>query len=332
MDFLFSFDNFVNEAYMTSHGALRKDERVENLKSVTINPAQTRAIRDLGLEPFEVKQQIIALIKDRFSKETDAIIDREFGEGSRVTPVMAAKLTIDGKSDYITMAVTSGIYKKDKVTKEMVKVGEKNFVGEKIYYTIVDNNITTLLVFPWGIPDTEIRKQVEEHHERTENPKRVYVTPFSDNLVLDLEIVDGKVVEKQRATDNSFFIDYTKEQQWMIAPGRKLKVFIPFAKDFVEVEILSLENPSVRKVAGREPIVSWHNEEDKTFEIIVQFEWQDEKTQVSKQMKLKKKLAKNDTVFLPIGQNEEMIRCKITGHVIDSRRPDPVNLKFIALK
>lgn len=320
MEFIKNYSDYITEAYMTQHGDQRVGERIASLENIELIPAQSKAIRAMGLQPADIKQQIVDQIKIAFNKRLEEILRIDFPAGARVVPVIAAQLYIDGISDFIRLFVTSGVYKWTKDGKQ-TKVADKTYPGEKVYFSIIDNNIATVLVYDYMFSDREIQDKVTDHFTRKGNDKPVRVSPLTDDMILKLEIVDGEVVPMQKK--NSSFVDYTVDQQWAIAPGRKMMVYIPFAKDFVEATIEKLENPELSMNQSKEP--KWKERE---FQIAVTIQHN------GKPMKIKKKLWIDDVIFLPIGENEEMVRCKIVapGSVFDSRAKNPMNIKFRAVK
>lgn len=308
---------------MSRHGDLRVEERIMNLNTIELRADQSREIRALGLSVADVKEQIIAIVKERFNQRLEEVLATDYPMGVRGVPAIALKLTIGGLTEYVTLVVTSGIYKRDRETGKEVRVGDKTFAGEMIYFSVTDNKVATVVVYDHNKTSLDIQREMEEHFVRKGQPKPVKVLEFSKDKIIELEIKDGQVVKKQRALASNL-VDYSKDQQWQIAPGRKIQVWIPFAKDFVDAEIEKLENPIYSPT--KEELI-WSGTE-RTFVLTVKINHN------GREMKISKKLWIDDVVYLPIGENDEMIRCKIVspGYIFDKRQANPVSIKFRALQ
>lgn len=322
MEFIKSYVDFVNEAYMSKHGNLRVEERIMSLNNIQLSPDQVREIKAMGLEPTAIKDQLISAVKDAFNKRLDAVLATDYPDGVRGVPAIALKLTISGITEYVKLVVTSGIYHRNRKTKEEERVGEKTFAGELVYFSVTDNKIATVMVYDHTKTTRDIKLEMEDHFARKGNEKSVTVFEFKDDNVLELEIVDGEVVKRQRGVGS--FIDYAKDQQWQLAPGRQLKVWIPFAKDFVDATIERIENPGYSET--KQELIWAAGEKNITIAIKI--------THNDREMKINKKLWIDDIVYLPIGESDEMIRCKIVspGYIFDKRQANPVSIKFRALQ
>ena len=97
-------------------------------------------------------------------------------------------------------------------------------------------------------------------------------------------------------------------QQYILSPGRKLKVWIPFKQEFVEVKIIEILNEETFK-------------DDRFIKLSILS---------ADNTKLVKTLKPGDTVELPIGANNTWVTTKISDslYIYDKRLEYPISLNI----
>ena len=315
---------------MSNYSRERYEERVGNIGDVRISGELQRSLRADGIDFKDIKDQVIELIVEKLDKRLQNILRGQYSNLTFAVPVLAAKLWVGNSSDYIKIVTKSTVYKKvnGKYARdengELIAMSERSHIGEKFYMPIVNDYIETLLLYPIGLTDDEIEASFEEHGLRKNKNERLRVQPLTTDHILNLEVVDGRVKEKTFSSDSN--VDYTVDQQWAIAVGRKLKFFSKMTNDFVEATVVELIEPTVKQVkdANKKTNVIWLGAEKQVRA----------KLDTGKSMPTVKTFKVDDIVYLPIGTDDAMIKCKIVSptYIIDERSNNPVNLKFRALK
>lgn len=315
---------------MSNYSRERYEERVGNIGDVRISGELQRSLRADGIDFKDIKDQVIELIVEKLDKRLQNILRGQYSNLTFAVPVLAAKLWVGNSSDYIKIVTKSTVYKKvnGKYVRdengELIAMSERSHIGEKFYMPIVNDYIETLLLYPIGLTDDEIEASFEEHGLRKNKNERLRVQPLTTDHILNLEVVDGRVKEKTFSSDSN--VDYTVDQQWAIAVGRKLKFFSKMTNDFVEATVVELIEPTVKQVkdANKKTNVIWLGAEKQVRA----------KLDTGKSMPTVKTFKVDDIVYLPIGTDDAMIKCKIVSptYIIDERSNNPVNLKFRALK
>ncbi len=315
---------------MSNYSRERYEERVGNIGDVRISGELQRSLRADGIDFKDIKDQVIELIVEKLDKRLQNILRGQYSNLTFAVPVLAAKLWVGNSSDYIKIVTKSTVYKKvnGKYVRdengELIAMSERSHIGEKFYMPIVNDYIETLLLYPIGLTDDEIEASFEEHGLRKNKNERLRVQPLTADHILNLEVVDGRVKEKTFSSDSN--VDYTVDQQWAIAVGRKLKFFSKMTNDFVEATVVELIEPTVKQVkdANKKTNVIWLGAEKQVRA----------KLDTGKSMPTVKTFKVDDIVYLPIGTDDAMIKCKIVSptYIIDERSNNPVNLKFRALK
>ena len=315
---------------MSDYSRERYEERVGNIGDVRISGELQRSLRADGIDFKDIKDQVIELIVEKLDKRLQNILRGQYSNLTFAVPVLAAKLWVGNSSDYIKIVTKSTVYKKvnGKYARdengELIAMSERSHIGEKFYMPIVNDYIETLLLYPIGLTDDEIEASFEEHGLRKNKNERLRVQPLTADHILNLEVVDGRVKEKTFSSDSN--VDYTVDQQWAIAVGRKLKFFSKMTNDFVEATVVELIEPTVKQVkdANKKTNVIWLGAEKQVRA----------KLDTGKSMPTVKTFKVDDIVYLPIGTDDAMIKCKIVSptYIIDERSNNPVNLKFRALK
>ena len=330
MQYIKGYTEYLNEAYMSNYSRERYEERVGNIGDVRISGELQRSLRADGIDFKDIKDQVIELIVEKLDKRLQNILRGQYSNLTFAVPVLAAKLWVGNSSDYIKIVTKSTVYKKvnGKYVRdengELIAMSERSHIGEKFYMPIVNDYIETLLLYPIGLTDDEIEASFEEHGLRKNKNERLRVQPLTTDHILNLEVVDGRVKEKTFSSDSN--VDYTVDQQWAIAVGRKLKFFSKMTNDFVEATVVELIEPTVKQVkdANKKTNVIWLGAEKQVRA----------KLDTGKSMPTVKTFKVDDIVYLPIGTDDAMIKCKIVSptYIIDERSNNPVNLKFRALK
>lgn len=330
MQYIKGYAAYLNEAYMSDYSRERYEERVGNIGDVRISGELQRSLRADGIDFNAIKDQIIELIVEKLDKRLQNILRGQYSNLTFAVPVLAAKLWVGNSSDYIKIITKSIVYKKTNgkyvrdENGELIPVSERIHIGEKFYMPIVNDYIETLLLYPIGLTDDQIEASFEEHGLRKNKNERLRVQPLKEEHILNLEIVDGQVKEKKFAGDSN--VDYTIDQQWAVAVGRKLKFFSKISNDFVDSTIVELIEPTIKKTndANKKTNVIWLGPE-KLVKV---------KLDTGKSMPTIKTFKVDDIVYLPIGTDDTMIKCKIVSptYIIDERSNNPVNLKFRAIQ
>lgn len=315
---------------MSDYSRERYEERVGNIGDVRISGELQRSLRADGIDFKDIKDQVIELIVEKLDKRLQNILRGQYSNLTFAVPVLAAKLWVGNSSDYIKIVTKSTVYKKvnGKYARdengELIAMSERSHIGEKFYMPIVNDYIETLLLYPIGLTDDEIEASFEEHGLRKNKNERLRVQPLTADHILNLEVVDGRVKEKTFSSDSN--VDYTVDQQWAIAVGRKLKFFSKMTNDFVEATVVELIEPTIKQVkdANKKTNVIWLGAEKQVRA----------KLDTGKSMPTVKTFKVDDIVYLPIGTDDAMIKCKIVSptYIIDERSNNPVNLKFRALQ
>lgn len=330
MQYIKGYTAYLNEAYMSDYSRERYEERVGNIGDVRISGELQRSLRADGIDFKDIKDQVIELIVEKLDKRLQNILRGQYSNLTFAVPVLAAKLWVGNSSDYIKIVTKSTVYKKvnGKYVRdengELIPISERSHIGEKFYMPIVNDYIETLLLYPIDLTDDEIEASFEEHGVRKNKNEKLIVHSLKAEHILNLEVVDGRVKEKTFSSDSN--VDYTVDQQWAISVGRKLKFFSKMTNDFIEATVVELIEPTVKSVKdpNKKTSVIWLGAEK-----LVRA-----KLDTGKSMPTVKTFKVDDIVYLPIGTDDAMIKCKIVSptYIIDERSNNPVNLKFRALK
>jgi hypothetical protein len=330
VQYIKGYTAYLNEAYMSDYSRERYEERVGNIGDVRISGELQRSLRADGIDFKDIKDQVIELIVEKLDKRLQNILRGQYSNLTFAVPVLAAKLWVGNSSDYIKIVTKSTVYKKvnGKYVRdengELIPISERSHIGEKFYMPIVNDYIETLLLYPIDLTDDEIEASFEEHGVRKNKNEKLIVHSLKAEHILNLEVVDGRVKEKTFSSDSN--VDYTVDQQWAISVGRKLKFFSKMTNDFIEATVVELIEPTVKSVKdpNKKTSVIWLGAEK-----LVRA-----KLDTGKSMPTVKTFKVDDIVYLPIGTDDAMIKCKIVSptYIIDERSNNPVNLKFRALK
>lgn len=316
---------------MSDYSRARYEERVGNIGDVRVSPDLLKDLRADGINFNEIKDQLIKFIADELDNKLKSILGRKFGELTFAVPVLAVKLWAGNNSDFVKIFTKSNIYKKDRTGKyvrdengELIQVDERIHSGEKFYMPIQRDYIETLVLYPMSMTDDQIAASFEEHGLRKNKNERLRVMPLDESHILNLEIVDGIVKEKNMKSDST--VDYSIEQQWAVTVGRKLKIFSKVSGEFIEGTITELVEPTVKSVrdGDKKTKVVWLGP-DRLIKV---------KLDTGKALPTIKTFREEDIIYLPIGENNEMIKCKVVAptYIIDERSNNPVNLKFKAIQ
>ena len=147
---------------------------------------------------------------------------------------------IKGKSEFpIEMTVTSVDVKKDG------RVVEKTYEGKKLVVIVADNDVVTIMSKDGT--ESEIARSVEEHDDRKARSAKVLAFD-SEPYVIELTS-DGTLEEYTTRTGSSNTL--TKgEKEYALAPGRQLKVYLPFMGGMAKAEVIEVLNRNQVRADG----------------------------------------------------------------------------------
>jgi hypothetical protein len=271
----------------------------------------------------------MSAIKDVFYKETDKIERRDF-VGAKGIPAGVFKIKVGSAESYIRLTMRSYKYKRDRRTGEYVMDTDGNRVingevvhqGEKIYVCINDNSMTTVKVYNISESEDDIATDMASHFETKGRPLTVQVMPIEDwhihKIVID---EDGSItIGDEKKSSGQTYTGIQRESQWSVRPGETIKLDIPFKGGFTDVRILEITNPEVKAMPGKEPSIIWKDDENIKISVGVEKD--------GRQLKLLKTLLPETVLYLPVGPDKSLVKCTVTGKLIDKRQANPINLKF----
>lgn len=314
-----SFSQFINEMRISTHAAERIGERLVKLENFTLAPSQNAIIKEKGWSFSDVRRQLEEIIIKNMLKKINEHVPVQYSDGSRNIALVAFRLNLGNTSELIRLTVKSGIYKKNKLTGLIERVGEKIFHGEKVYLAINDDVLSTVLVYGEEETDADIMDHAIEHFEKKSVDRQIFIGPFTEAKILDLTIENGEV--KIYSSKDLSGKKVAVEQQWAIAPGKSIGVYIPFANKFVDGMIDDIINPIL---SADKKKIDWDKGE-KSIKFIFKA------TIDNKQLRIPKKVWIGDTVYLPVGDSESLVACEIVspGIIFDPRAKNPVNIKYL---
>lgn len=307
-----SFTFIFEEA--TAHFEIRKGERIENLSSVELPRELTKKTEPI-ISNAELKKEIIKKLVPEILTKIKRLEKSSFPTQKNIAyPIFGAYFEFDGKRYPINLVVES--------TNEKTKKTDE-YVGNMIYVPIDNGKLRTLKVYDESkYDDTEILKNIEDSLYRRlrrigQDPGqiRTQLMPKGDDFECVLTLNDeGKVIKKERARSSELPFPVGKDQQYNLAPGSKIKVFVKFANDYVEGEVVRINN----KI----------NDAFRNEGIGVDLKI----NAAGKEMTLPKKLAVGESIYLPVGYNNDWVKVEVSqpGYIIDTRMKEPINLRFKA--
>jgi len=297
----------------TAHFEIRKGERIENLSSVEL-PRELIKKTEGIIPAQELKKEIIKKLVPEILTKIKRLEGSNFPTQKNIAyPIFGAYFEFDGKRYPINLVVES--------TNEKTKKTDE-YVGNMIYVPIDNGKLRTLKVYDESkYDDTEILKNIEDSLYRRlrrigQDPGqlRTQLMPKGDDFecILTLD-EDGKVIKKERKSSTLPF-PIGKDQQYNLAPGAKIKVFVKFANDYVEGEIVRINN-KINDAFRKDGI---------GLDLKI--------NALGKEMTLPKKLSVGEPIYLPVGYDNEWVKVEVSqpGYVIDTRMKEPINLKFKA--
>lgn len=288
----------------TKHFEERVQERIINLKEVLL-PQQLLASLPNTISAAKLKEQV----KDLFIKEALKRIERLkksslASDKNSAYPLIAPYLYHDGKKYPVVIDAEF----KDKSGRI------KSMIGTQFYVPIRNGSLMTVLIYPSEAGEMEIERSQENHLERNfgKSQSPLVMVNKGHDYEYNLEVENGKVIKKKEGKHVP--IDYSRDQQYNLARGNKIKVFVKFANDFVEGEIANINNRL--DDAFRDGGVG--------LDLLIDVN--------GKKMKLPKKLPVGEMIQLPIGPDGEWVKAQVSspGYIIDARMDEPINLKFRA--
>jgi hypothetical protein len=355
-----SYSGYLTEAYASDYSRKRYFERVGNIGDIAISPDLIRSLKAHGLEFAKIKLELIDLITDRLKLRLDSIYKTQYSSALIAIPVLAVKLWIGTDSDYIKIYTKSLVYKKDPAgnyikdeNNELIPVKEQVHIGEKFYMPVAIDYIKTLLLYPISKSEEAIENSMKDHAIRKGHDyNKIKVMPLTDQQTFNIEVLEDGTIQEKKFTTADGFIDYSADQQWTVAKGRKIKVSVMLPT--IDAEKSTSEKPVyvIDQTTGK-PVTSLETVEATIDELIqptvTQISTVGKKSKVTwpgpeKLIKLKlnigrpipviKTIKADDNIWLPIGQNGELIKCKVLSptYLIDERSANPVNLRFKAIR
>lgn len=311
MDFLLDFSswNILNEAILTKHFKLRTSERIEEMKAIRLpSKVVKEASAELGITPEELRKNMIDIIKSEIIKRIGVVEKTEFHSSADIFyPILGGYFKYKNERYPLTIEADSSFGNQ-----------KKTYEGNQVYVAIRDDKLLTILLYDQYTTDKGIQDKGTAHFLRTfkgteRDFPNVKVIPQNDRYDYTLTIKNGELTEDKAQTAQ---VDYTSIQQYNLANGRTIKIYVKFADAFIEGEIEGILNREKSQFKNEGVSVSIKINKD------------------GKELKLKKILATGEIIYLPIGPSDAWIRCKVIepGYLIDARMDEPINLKFKAIK
>tara|TARA_R110000868_G_scaffold223805_2_gene475695 strand:- start:231 stop:1154 length:924 start_codon:yes stop_codon:yes gene_type:complete len=299
------FKEFILEALdRTEHYETRVDERIYNLRTVKLATRVESYIHTLGLDAVDIKKSIIAKISNEFKIINTRLEKTVFSPGHKVVPMLETFIKTDTGTYPVNMTVYSNTY-----DSKGVKTGEKSYSGEILYGYISNQALTTVKVWPHGTELNDIEKNAKDHLSRESRRDDVTVFEIDESTIYKIFEIDatGELNQVDFGLKNRGYIA-NANQQYILSPGRKLKVWIPFKQAFVEVKIIEILNEETFK-------------DDRFIKLSILS---------ADNTKLVKTLKPGDTVELPIGANNTWVTTKISDslYIYDKRLEYPISLNI----
>lgn len=247
----------------------------------------------------DVSDKASIILKESFEKRLAKT--RPAGDTIWIVPVFKIEVQFKGKKYPV-------FFKAD------IK-GESKF-GDDLYAYFFNGIIYKFDIFKDSlamvIKDKAMRQFNRDYVATKKKPNDALIENPKDYPYVILLDENGEIMDSLVKKDANYNL-YTKEQQFNLSKGRVLKVFVPFKSDYLEAEIVSIDNEKSYK-------------QDKYFDISFKIKID------GKDQKLKKKLKPDDKIM--IEHNDEWILCKVAEpfFVVDKRQENPLNLKYIAIK
>ena len=238
---LLNFTQFINEARISPHAGQRFDQRVHETLVVDLPNEAKERLRSMGLKPYQISTEAAALIKEEFTKKAKALETSEFGDGNVATVILFPYLKIGDNRFKMKLTVSS-------YDDESSKTTMKTYHGEKICCYVADNVVTTIKVLPGSFTDDQIKADMDEHLERQGKlgSSRV-ISPEGSKFEIEVSS-DGSVNPYDRR--DLIGLINRGEKEYALAPGRMIKVFLPFMGGMTEAEVIEVLNRNNARADG----------------------------------------------------------------------------------
>lgn len=314
----------INEAKVTDHVSQRTAQRIYDPSDIVIPEGILKSIDTNVIQ--KAKKNISDLIKEKYIERLEVAAGIEYPRNITTGfPAMEMYIKYMGKRYPLSIKTDDGKYE-----------------GNQIFISVISNSLVTVKVFPSDMHIMEINRDLKLHiymkastKEWMEAETLKYVDMKEEDLNL-LEIVlfsDGSVViEDEYEQEKVGIINpdfYRKNHQFSLYKGRRIKVASPLGENgFIEGTVDRVVNSRL-KTFGKKPnmlIV------DPFVQIDINIELK------GKPVKITKKIAPGDTVYLPIGQKvgkeREFVKCEVEKkfYVSNMMLEEPIMLCVKALE
>ena len=226
---------------MTKHADKRLDQRVKDSLIISIPLEARKYIRDNGLNNAELTVGMQEMIKSEFQKRLDnRVLGPDFTTGAKRVFILLEAILKIGESEYpITLTVTSVDVKSDG------RVVEKTLTGRKLVVIVGDNKVIT--IFAADGTKHDIARAAEAHDERMARSSKI-MTFDSEPFTIELN-GKGELSEYTGRTGGSNTLTKA-EREYALAPGRMIKVFLPFMGGMTESEVIEVLNRNSARADG----------------------------------------------------------------------------------
>jgi hypothetical protein len=301
---IYTFEEFLNEAQRSEpHFTDREVERLQEASAIKLSPEAMKAIADSGMAFPDFEKQALALIKKEVRDKIIAMLRVDF------PPTVSYLLSVKkfeyefGDKTVPLNIVAFSMGKGDKINKH---------VGNQYWIPCYRNTFYTLLLFPDGVTEEELRDKSSDNLRRNFGVAQKTTVSRDEDFVTRLGVEGGKVVKmKEKREGISKTVDISG--QWLLSPGREFKFFMPAKNDFVRAEIVKVDNDPAYK-------------SDRFFRIEVLVHLGDKKA------KMLKKISPGDKLVIPVKSEMGEVDVPVTVHdslyVVDKRAANPI-LKFL---
>ena len=235
---ILKFNDFLLlEARLSKHADDRIAQRITSSIVVTFPDKVMSKIYHTGRPENKVVAETTSLIKKEFMYRLKNRIERpDFADDSRVVVLMDVWLKIGDDQFPVTLTVTSFDEDKDG------NIKERTYTGERICIYVRDNVMTTLKVMPANYDSIDLEKDSEKHfiNKGIQAGKTTVIAESSD-FIIELS-KNGEVKPHSIQVYGGHGI--VTEKEFALTPGRKIKVFLPFAdkENLTEAEVISVLN------------------------------------------------------------------------------------------
>jgi hypothetical protein len=300
---LFLFESYVERLLEATrsepHFSEREDERLVEVDRLKYDPEVRKAFMDAGISEDEAQKVLLEMIKKEVKDAIKAMLLVDFPPAkSYILPVKKFMFDVNGKQYPLNIVAYS-------VNKAGIK--KQNF-GNQYWIPCYRNKFYTLFLHPSDKTKEQIAEISSDHIKRAFGIDQDSVVAPETDFVTTFEVKDGKIVKKteEKGSANKG-VDFAG--QWNLAPGRKFKFFMPAKKEYVEAEIVKVDNPTSYK-------------SDKFFRVEVMVNLGANKA------KMLKKILPEDKLLIPVKTESGMVDVPVTVHdslyIVDKRADSPI--------